>query len=129
MGSPSRSSVNRCRLFALLAGLCWSLAGVFIKSLALHPLVIAFYRAFFAMLFFIPFAGTRGWRPQLRLLFPGLAFTAATSSLVWATKLTTAANAIVLQNTAPVFVWGIIYDLSQAPRQSRSTFAPLSGLR
>ena len=95
----------------MLAGLCWSLAGVFIKSLALHPVVIAFYRALFAMLFFIPFAGTRRWRPRPRLLFSGLVFTAATSSLVWATKLTTAANAIVLQNTAPVFVCVLVYLL------------------
>ena len=104
MEQASRSSVTRCRLFALLAAFCWSLAGVFIKSLALHPAVIAFYRSLFAMLFFLPFAGTRRWRPKPHLLFCGLAFTAATGSLVWATKLTTAANAIVLQNTAPVFV-------------------------
>ena len=104
MEQASRSPVTRCRLFALLAAFCWSLAGVFIKSLALHPAVIAFYRSLFAMLFFLPFAGTRRWRPKPRLLFCGLAFTAATGSLVWATKLTTAANAIVLQNTAPVFV-------------------------
>ena len=111
MEPTPQSSINQCRLFALLAGLCWSLAGVFIKSLALHPVVIAFYRALFAMLFFIPFAGTRRWRPRPRLLFSGLVFTAATSSLVWATKLTTAANAIVLQNTAPVFVCVLVYLL------------------
>ena len=106
-----RSAVNQSRLFALLSGFCWSLAGVFIKSLALHPAVIAFYRSLFAMLFFLPFAGTRRWRARPRLLFSGLAFTAATGSLVWATKLTTAANAIVLQNTAPVFVCVLVYLL------------------
>ena len=111
MEHATRSSINRCRFFALLAALCWSLAGVFIKSLALHPAVIAFYRSLFAMLFFIPFGGTRRWRPQARLLFSGLAFTAATGSLVWATKLTTAANAIVLQNTAPVFVCVLVFLL------------------
>ena len=111
MEHAARSSINRCRLFALLAAFCWSLAGVFIKSLALHAAVIAFYRSLFAMLFFIPFAGTRRWRPRPRLLFSGLAFTAATGSLVWATKLTTAANAIVLQNTAPVFVCVLVYLL------------------
>ena len=111
MDHALRSSVNWCRFFALLAALCWSLAGVFIKSLALHPAVIAFYRSLFAMLFFVPFAGTRRWRPQPRLLFCGLAFTAATGSLVWATKLTTAANAIVLQNTAPVFVCVLVFLL------------------
>lgn len=107
----SRSSINRCRLFALLAAFCWSLAGVFIKSLALPAAVIAFYRSLFAMLFFVPFAATRRWRPRPRLLFSGLVFTAATGSLVWATKLTTAANAIVLQNTAPVFVCVLVYLL------------------
>lgn len=111
MEPTSRSSLNRGRLIALLAAFCWSLAGVFIKSLALHPGVIAFYRSVFAMLFFLPFAATRRWRPRPRLLFSGLAFTAATGSLVWATKLTTAANAIVLQNTAPVFVCLLVYLL------------------
>lgn len=111
MEHATRSSINRCRLFALLAAFCWSLAGVFIKSLALPAAVIAFYRSLFAMLFFVPFAATRRWRPRPRLLFSGLVFTAATGSLVWATKLTTAANAIVLQNTAPVFVCVLVYLL------------------
>lgn len=111
MRHTSRSSIHRCRLFALLSGFCRSLAGVFIKSLGLHPAVIAFYRSLFAMLFFLPFAGTWRWRPQPRLLFSGLAFTGATSSLVWATRLTPQANAIVLQNTAPVFVCVLVYLL------------------
>lgn len=40
MEPRSQASVNQGRLFTLLAGVCWSLAGVFIKSLVLHPAVL-----------------------------------------------------------------------------------------
>jgi drug/metabolite transporter, DME family len=96
-------------VLAFTAGILWSLAGVFIKSLDLHPIVIAFYRSFFAMLFFVPFFRARSLRFTPALIVSGVAFTIATGSFVWATKLTTAANAIVLQNTAPAFIFVIVY--------------------
>ena len=49
------------RWMILLAGVLWSLAGVFIKSLELHPLTIVFYRSLFASLFFALFARPARW--------------------------------------------------------------------
>lgn len=83
----------------------WSLAGVFIKSLDLHPLTIVFYRSLFASLFFFLFVRRGGWSVSVPLLVSAVSYTAAISAFVWANKLTTAANAIVLQYAAPIFIF------------------------
>lgn len=93
------------RFFVLLAGFLWSLGGVFIKLLELHPLTIAFYRSFFASLFFSLFNMKKSWTVSIPLIISAVSYTMAISSFVWANKLTTAANAIVLQYTAPIFVF------------------------
>ncbi len=97
--------LNQGRLCVLLTGILWSLAGVFIKSLELHPLTIVFYRSLFASLFFFLFVRGGGWGMSVPLLVSAASYTAAISFFVWSNKLTTAANAIVLQYTAPVFVF------------------------
>lgn len=98
-------SLHRGRLLILLTGILWSLAGVFIKSLELHPLTIVFYRSLFASLFFFLFVRRGGWSVSVPLLVSAVSYTAAISAFVWANKLTTAANAIVLQYTAPIFIF------------------------
>ena len=103
--------LRRARLLVLLAAVLWSLAGVFIKHLALHPLTIVFYRSFFASLFFAFFSKRSASIPRGPLLVAGVSYTVAISSFVAANKLTTAANAIVLQYTAPIFVFIIVHFL------------------
>ena len=97
--------MGRGRLLILCAALLWSLAGVFIKFLDVPPLTIVFYRSLFACLVFTPFVRRAQWRISTPVLVSVLAYTAAISSFVSANKLTTAANAIVLQYTAPIFVF------------------------
>jgi drug/metabolite transporter, DME family len=92
----------------VLAAVLWSLAGLFIKFLALPPLTIVFYRSLFASLFFAFFVRKSMVVPKVALLVAILAYTAAISAFVSANKITTAANAIVLQYTAPMFVFVII---------------------
>jgi drug/metabolite transporter (DMT)-like permease len=99
------AGLNRGRVFVLLTGILWSLAGVFIKFLELHPLTIVFYRSLFASVFFLLFVRTRGWTMSVPLLVSMVSYTTAISAFVWANKLTTAANAIILQYTAPIFVF------------------------
>ncbi len=99
---------GRGRLMLLLAGVLWSLAGVFIKFLFLHPLTIVFYRSLFASVFFAFFRGRSKSLPQRALLVAVVSYTAAISAFVAANKLTTAANAIVLQYTAPIFVFVLV---------------------
>ena len=99
------SSASHGRMLVLGAGCLWSLGGVFIKLLELHPLTIVFYRSLFASIFFLFFVRPAGWRFTPALLVSVMSYTAAISAFVWANKLTTAANAIVLQYTAPIFVF------------------------
>jgi drug/metabolite transporter, DME family len=96
------------RLWLLSAAVLWSLAGVFIKFLPLPPLTIVFYRSLFAGLFFLFFFQRIRKLPRGALLMAMASYTAAISSFVAANKLTTAANAIVLQYTAPIFVFMIV---------------------
>jgi len=101
----ARAQIGRGRLLVFAAALLWSLAGVFIKFLDLPPLTIVFYRSLFAALIFTPFIRRSDARWNAPVLLSVLAYTAAISAFVAANKLTTAANAIVLQYTAPIFVF------------------------
>ena len=108
MKSPNTSlgpNPRQGRLQVLLAALLWSLAGVFIKFLDLHPLAIVFYRSLFASLVFLPFLKRGEIRVGSPIVVAAITYTAAISAFVSANKLTSAANAIVLQYTAPVFVF------------------------
>jgi drug/metabolite transporter (DMT)-like permease len=101
----SHRDLNRGRLLILLSAFFWSLAGVFIKFLDLHPLTIVFYRSLFASLVFIPFLKPAEFRLNKAIVVSVISYTAAITAFVSANKLTTAANAIVLQYTAPVLVY------------------------
>lgn len=103
--SASKSQIAHGRLLVFAAALLWSLAGVFIKFLDLPPLTIVFYRSLFAALIFTPFLRRSDWRLSPPIAVSALTYTAAISAFVSANKLTTAANAIVLQYTAPIFVF------------------------
>jgi len=88
----------------LLAALFWSLGGLLIKAADWPPLAVAGGRGIVAAVFL--FLTNR----SLRFTFSRIQLTAAfayagcTVLFVTATKLTTAANAILLQYTAPVWV-------------------------
>jgi drug/metabolite transporter (DMT)-like permease len=97
--------VDRGRRFVFLAALLWSLGGVFIKFLNLHPLTIVFYRSLFAALVFLPFLNRPGRPLSVPVVVSVISYSAAITAFVTANKLTTAANAIVLQYTAPLFVF------------------------
>jgi drug/metabolite transporter, DME family len=109
--APSDRLLRRARLSLLLAAVLWSLAGVFIKFLQLPPLTIVFYRSLFASLFFVFWVRKSAVVPRTALLVSALAYTAAISAFVSANKITTAANAIALQYTAPMFVFVIVHFL------------------
>ncbi|MBI4527171.1 MAG: EamA family transporter [Deltaproteobacteria bacterium] len=117
---------HRGRLLVVLAAVLWSLAGVFIKSLALPPVTIAFYRFLFAALFFLGFIKSSEGAWQVPIVYSIVAYVAATGSFVWANKLTTAANAIVLQYTAPIYIYALA-PLLFREQISRANFLALCG--
>ncbi|MDR0669724.1 MAG: DMT family transporter, partial [Treponema sp.] len=98
----------------------WSTSGLFIKVLDWHPLLIAGGRSAIAALFLFIVRWTARWTvrwttrrgpgavPPPSSRFPivmagALAYAATMISFVWANKLTTPANAIMLQYTAPIW--------------------------
>jgi drug/metabolite transporter (DMT)-like permease len=95
------------RLLLITAAILWSLSGVLIKSLDLPPTVIAFYRSLFAALAFMPFLKGRATPLSRWYLLSVPAYTGTVTLLVVATKMTSAANAIVLQYTAPLYVFAL----------------------
>jgi len=89
----------------LAAALLWSTGGVLIKWVSWPPLAIAGTRGLIAGAF-LALAAPRPLRftGSPVQLGAALCYAATTISFVLATKLTTAANAILLQYTAPVWV-------------------------
>jgi drug/metabolite transporter (DMT)-like permease len=86
------------------AALLWSMGGLLIKSVQWTPLAIAGTRSAVAALVLVLVLG----KPRLTWSFAQLggavAYAATVILFVAATKMTTAANAILLQYTAPVYV-------------------------
>lgn len=89
----------------LLTALGWSLGGVLMKSVDWPPFAVGGGRGLVAALFLLAVRGRTllfTWTPLQ--LGTAVAFTGCTILFAAATKLTTAANAILLQYTAPVWV-------------------------
>jgi drug/metabolite transporter (DMT)-like permease len=96
---------KKLALLALLAcSLLWSSGGVLIKSISLPPLAISGGRSLFAALFILLVRGWPKWTGQPAFIAAVLAYAGTLSTFTAATTLTTAANAILLQYTAPLFV-------------------------
>lgn len=91
-----------------LAALFWSSSGLFIKVLPLGALQIAFVRSLVAAATIAAVVKARGGRPFPRpdalSLGCTLAYAGTLVTFVAATKLTTAANAIFLQFSAPIYL-------------------------
>jgi drug/metabolite transporter (DMT)-like permease len=94
----------RSRLFILAAAVLWSTAGAAVKLSSLSAWQIASGRSVIAALV-LGLAFPAGRRPpSLRAFGVSLAYAATVVLFIIANKLTTAANAIFLQDTAPLYV-------------------------
>ncbi len=84
----------------------WSIAGIFIKLLDWHPMVIAAFRSLVAaavVAVYMKLSGT-GFMFNRQTVKLGVAVSALLCCFVCANKLTTSANAIVLQYCAPIML-------------------------
>ena len=91
-------------MLLLAAAMLWSLGGVLIKSIDLNPAAIAGSRSLIALVV-MTLAMPGVLRKVSRRTIPGaIAYSATVFLFVVATKLTTAANAIFLQYTAPIYI-------------------------
>lgn len=95
---------TRALIYLLLAAALWSLGGVLIKGIPWPALALAGVRSLVAFLFFIIIR--RGWKVRFTpvMVLGALAYALTLISFVAATKMTTAANAILLQYTAPIYI-------------------------
>jgi drug/metabolite transporter, DME family len=86
------------------AGLMWSTGGICIKLITLNALQICFIRSILAALVFIVIFKKNIFYANLFTLINAFFYTGILILFVIATKKTTAANAIFLQYTAPIYV-------------------------
>ncbi len=129
-------------LFALLAAALWSAAGIGIKLLPLSGPTIAGYRALFSLPVFVAALLLRG--PLLRsgrfyaqalrqplVILAGLSYALCVTLFVLANKNTSAANAILFQYSAPIYVALLSGPLLGEPVRRGdwlAVFACLSGI-
>ncbi|MBP6568865.1 MAG: DMT family transporter [Saprospiraceae bacterium] len=91
-------------IMTILAATLWSTGGLFIKLLPLDAFTILFYRSFYAAVIFIIIFRKSLFRFNKLSLVSILFYAPLLIAFVTSTKLTTAANAIFLQYTAPAVV-------------------------
>lgn len=97
---------NKAMLLMLLCSSLWSIAGIFIKLLNMNSLVIAGFRSLIAAAtvgVFMLFTGNK-LVVNKKVILSTVSLAATFICFCAANKLTTSANAIVLQFSAPVFI-------------------------
>ncbi|HTY63123.1 MAG TPA: DMT family transporter [Acidobacteriota bacterium] len=95
---------SRAVLFLVVAAVLWSLGGLLIKLVTWNPIAIAGTRSAIAALVMLGFRRRMCFNLSPAQLGGALCYTATVTLFVIANKWTTAANAILLQYTAPVYV-------------------------
>ncbi len=104
MTTGTFSATSRDRLLVLVAAILFSTGGAAVKACTLSAWQVASFRsavAVLAILILVP-ASRRGWTRHTWMV--GIAYAGTMISFVLANKLTTAANAIFLQGSAPLYV-------------------------
>ncbi len=119
----------RGRLLLLAAGVLWSTAGAAIKSCGLDALQIAGARSLVAGAFIFLAVREARARPDRKVLLVSLAYAGTVVLFVVATKLTTAANAIFIQDTAPLWVLlASPWLLGERPTRGELLAIPIFGI-
>jgi len=92
-------------IFMLLAtAFFWSLGGLLIKWVSWNPMAIAGTRSLIAAAFLLIVMGKPRFEWSLPLVLGALTYSATVILFVFGNKLTAAANVILLQYTAPVYI-------------------------
>ncbi len=94
---------NQAIGFLIGTSILWSLGGLLIKSVDWNPIAIAGARSGIAVLVMLAFHRKIHFQWSTSRILGALAYAGTVTLFVAATKLTTAANAILLQYTAPIY--------------------------
>jgi drug/metabolite transporter, DME family len=135
----SQADVRRGRWCLVFAALLWSLSGLGTRLLktpttlelhepSLSPVQIAFFRALFAGLVLLPLVPFR--QAAFRPIMPAMivCFAAMNALFISAITLGSAANAILLQNTAPFFVFAYSIFVLREKADTKSVIAISLGM-
>ena len=98
------SEHNKGILAVFLTAILWSSGGLFIKLISLDSMELSFFRCAIAAVVFALMFRKRILKLNPLALLNSFAYAAVLILFVIATKTTTAANAIFLQSTAPIYV-------------------------
>lgn len=88
----------------LIAVFLWSTGGLFIKSTTIDAFQVTFFRSLFAAVTVLILTRKDGLKINVFGIFTSIIYALLLFLFVWATKKTTAANAIFLQYTAPIYI-------------------------
>ena len=107
----SHTERRKAILFIILAAILWSTAGVFVKALDWQPSAILAGRGLFTSILFLLYLRRLPKRVSRWTLLAAAGSIATQFLFITSTKLTTAANSIFLQYTAPIYVVLLAYWL------------------
>ena len=91
-------------VYVLIAVLLWSTGGLFIKLTTLDAYQVTFFRSLLAAVTVAILTRKKGLKIDAFGVLTSIIYAALLFLFVWATKKTTAANAIFLQYTAPIYI-------------------------
>ena len=104
LDSKARGTFASPLMFVFAAAFLWSTGGLFIKWTSLSGLELSFYRSFFALITVAVLTRREGFGLNGITAAAAILYAVLVILFVIATKQTTAANAIFLQYTAPVYL-------------------------
>lgn len=126
MGTVKRG--NAPAIFALLAtAVLWSMGGLLIKTIEWNAFGIAGGRSLIALAVFLPFIRRIRFRFTLPAVAGAICYSMTTILFAMANKMTTAANAILLQYTAPIYVI-ILSAIFLKERARKLDYAAVAGV-
>lgn len=110
-------------LWIAVASIMFSTSGFLIKAVTANAVTVAVLRAGISGVAFAPFIEWKKLRFDKNFIALIISYTLLTFCFIHATKMTTAANAIILQCTAPLWIY-LFYLLSRRKKFCFSEFWP-----
>jgi len=109
----STANIDRRKaiLFLIVAAVLWSTSGILVKVLPWSPIGVLAGRSIFSSLVFLLYLRRFPFRPTRWQLFAAGSYILTQFFYISSIRLTTAANAIFLQYTAPIYIIFLAYWL------------------
>jgi drug/metabolite transporter (DMT)-like permease len=105
----SLSERRKAIFYLIITAILWSSSGLFVKILDWHPIAILAGRSLFAAVVFLIYLRRVPTRFSFWQILAAVMFILTQFLFITSTKLTTAANSIFLQYTAPIYVVLLAY--------------------